>query len=213
MKIRVVLQILCASLLASTPMLKTPAQTPGPTQVQTQRGTDPEMEQRQRDLRLVDKLMGAKETPKTTSTKRKDPKVVAAELQEDFEHIQLVDSDLVQAASNPAPLNLELVVKSSAEIVQHSKRLQENLGHPEPEKGSDPPKLQPLTDVDQLRRSLANLDTLITEFVHNPMFTNASTRDAELLVKARRGLAQIIALSEHIKKNTEELNKGVKQSP
>jgi len=213
MKIRVVLRILCASLLAATPMIKTPAQTPGQTQAQTQRGIDPELEQRQRDLRLVDKLMGAKETPKTTSTKRRDPKVVAAELQEDFTSIQVVDHDLAQAASDTAPLNLEFVVKSSAELVQHSKRLQENLGHPEPEKGSEPPKLEPVTDVNQLKHSLANLDTLITEFVHNPLFTNAGTRDAELFVKARRGLAQIIALSEHIKKNTEELSKAVKQSP
>jgi hypothetical protein len=213
MKIRVVLQILCASLLVSTPMITTRAQSPGQTQAQTQRGVDPELEQRQRDLRLVDKLMSAKETPKTTSTKRRDPKVVAAELQEDFEHIQLVNSDLVQAASNPSPLNLEFVVKSSAELVQHSKRLQENLGHAEPDKGSEPPKLEPLTDIGQLKRSLVNLDTLISDFVHNPLFTNANTRDAELLVKARRSLAQIIALSEHIKKNTEDLSKIVKQTP
>ena len=213
MTIRVVLQILCASLLVSTPMVKSPAQTPPQNPAQTQRGNDPEFEQRQRDLRLVDKLIGAKETPKTTTTKRRDPKVVAAELQEDFEHIQIVNSDLAQAASNSGPLNLELVVKSSADLVQHSKRLQENLGHPEPEKGSEPPKLEPVTDVDQLKHALANLDTLITEFVHNPLFTTPSTRDAELFVKARRGLAQIIALGEHIKKNTEELNKVVKQSP
>lgn len=210
MTTRVVLQILCAGLLASMPMIKTPAQTP---QAQTQRGIDPEMEQRQRDLRLVDKLMGAKETSKSTSTKRRDPKVVAAELQEDFEHIQLVNYDLAQAVSNSAPLNLEFVVKSSAELVQHCKRLQENMGHPEPEKGSEPPKLEPVTDVDQLKHSLANLDKLITEFVQNPLFTNASTRNAELFVKARRDLAQIIVLSEHIKKNTEELSKVVKQSP
>jgi hypothetical protein len=190
-------------------MIKSPAQTPA----QIQRGIDPETEQRQRDLRLVDKLIGAKETPKATTTKRRDPKVVAAELQEDFEHIQLVNNDLAQAASNSAPLNLEFVVKSSAELVQHSKRLQENLGHPEPEKGSEQPKLEPVTDVNQLKRSLANLDTVISEFVHNPLFTNPSTRDAELFVKARRGLAQIITLSEHIKKNTEELSKAVKQSP
>ena len=213
MTIRVVLRIVCASLLASMPMIKSPAQTPPQNPAQTQRGIDPDFEQRQRDLRLVDKLIGAKATPKTTTTKRRDPKVVAAELQEDFERIQIVDNDLTQAASNSGPLNLEFVVKSSAELVQHSKRLQENLGQAEPEKGSEQPKLEPVTDVDQLKRSLANLDTLITEFVHNPLFTNPSTRDAELFVKARRGLAQIVALSEHIKKNTEELSKVVKQSP
>jgi len=218
MTIRVVLQIFCASVLASTAMMTTPAQTPAPTQAPTQaerqRGIDPEFEQRQRDLRLVDKLMGAHETTKTTkTTKRRDPKIVAAELEEDFTRIQVVNNDLAQAVSGSAPLNLEFVVKSTAELVEHARRLGENLGHPEPEKGSKPPKLEPVTDVEQLKRSLATLDKLITEFAHNPLFTDATTRDAELFVKAHRDLAEISALSEHIKKNTVELSKVVKQSP
>jgi hypothetical protein len=217
MAIRIALQIFCASVLASTAIITTPAQTPAPTgppsQAPTQRGTDPELEQRQRDLRLVDKLMSAHENTKTTTTKRRDPKVVAAELQEDFTRIQVVNNDLAEAASGSAPLNLELVVKSTTELVEHSKRMGENLGHPEPEKGDMPPKREPVTDVEQLKRSLATLDKLITEFAHNPLFTEANTRDAELLVKARRDLAEISALSEHIKKSTEELSKAVKQSP
>jgi len=44
------------------------------------------------------------------------------------------------------------------------------------------------------------------------VFQEATTRDAELFVKARRDLAEINALSEHIKKNAEELSKAVKQS-
>ena len=203
---RVVLQIFCASILASMAMITTQAQSPA----ERQRGIDPEFEQRQRDLRLLDKTMKVHETTKTT--KPRDPKVVTAEIAEDFTRIQVVNNDLVEAVSGSAPLNLEFVVKSTAELVEHTRRLGENLGHPEPEKGSSPPKLEPVTDVEQLRRALATLDKLITEFVHNPLFTDASTRDAELFVKARRDLAEIFALSEHIKKNAEELSKAVKQS-
>jgi hypothetical protein len=206
MTIRVVLQIFCASVLASTAIITTHAQSPA----ERQRGIDPELEQRQRDLRLVDKMMG-RETTKTN--KRRDPKVVAAELEEDFTRIQVVNNDLAEAVSGSAPLNLAFVVKSTGELVERTRRLGENLGHPEPEKGSRPPKLEPVTDVEQLKRALATLDKLISEFAHNPLFTEASTRDAELFVKARRDLAEIIALSEHIKENTEELSKAVKQSP
>lgn len=206
MTMRVVLQIFCASILASMAMITTQAQSPA----ERQRGIDPEFEQRQRDLRLLDKTMKVHETTKTT--KPRDPKVVTAEIAEDFTRIQVVNNDLVEAVSGSAPLNLEFVVKSTAELVEHTRRLGENLGHPEPEKGSSPPKLEPVTDVEQLRRALATLDKLITEFVHNPLFTDASTRDAELFVKARRDLAEIFALSEHIKKNAEELSKAVKQS-
>ena len=219
MTVRVVLQIFCASVLASTAMITTSAQTPaptqgptqGPTQAERQRGIDPEFEQRQRDLRLLDKTMRPREI--TKPTKRRDPKLVTAEIAEDFTRIQVVNNDLAQAVSGSAPLNLEFVVKSTAELVERTKRLGENLGRPEPEKGSKPPKLEPVTDVEQLKRALATLDKLIAEFTHNPLFTDASTRDAELFVKARRDLAEIFALSEHIKKNTEELSKIVKQSP
>ena len=176
-----------------------------------QRGIDPEFEQRQRDLRLLDKTMKAREITKTT--KRRDPKVVTAEIAEDFTRIQVVNNDLGEAVSGSAPLNLEFVVKSTVELVERTKRLGENLGHPEPEKGSKPPKLEPVTDVEQLRRALTTLDKMITEFTHNRLFTDASTRDAELFVKVRRDLADITALSEHIKKNAEELSKAVKPSP
>ena len=214
MTMRVILQIFCASVLASMAMIATQAQTPGPTRAEQQRGIDPDFEQRQRDLRLLDKSMNPRETPSeiTKTPKRRDPKVVMVEIAEDFTRIQIVNNDLGEAASGSAPLNLEFVVKSTAELVERTKRLGENLGHPEPEKGSKPPKLEPLTDVEQLKRALATLDKLITEFAHNPLFTDASTRDAELFVKARRDLAEIFALSEHIKKNAEELSKAVKQS-
>ena len=220
MTFRVVLQIFCVSVLASIAMIATraqnPAQTPpGPTRAEQQRGIDPDFEQRQRDMRLLDKSMNTRETPSaiTKTPKRPNPKVAMAEIAEDFTRIQVVNNDLGEAMSGPAPLNLDFVIKSTAELVERTRRLGENLGRPEPDKGSKPPKLEPLTDVEQLKRALATLDNLITEFTHNPLFTDASTRNAELFVKARRDLAEVTTLSEHIKKNTEELSKVVKQSP
>ena len=210
MTTRVALQILCASVLASTAIIAVQAQTPSPAE--RQRGIDPEVEQRQRDLRLVDKMMRPK-TETTKATKRRDPKVVAAELEEDFTRLQVVNNDLTEAVLGSAPLNLEFVVKSTAELVERTRRLGENLGHPESDKGSKPPKLEPVTDVEQLKRGLATLDKLITEFAQNPLFKEANTRDAELFLKARRDLAEINALSEHLKKNAAELSKAVKQSP
>src|SRR5205807_4352810 len=201
MTMRVITQILCASVLASTAMLTIRAQSPA----ERQRGiTDPELEKRQQDLRLLDKTINAREITKTI--KRRDPKVVTLEIAEDFTRIQVVNNDLGEAVSGSAPLNLAFVVKSTAELVERTKRLGENLGHPEPEKGNKPPKLEPITDVEQLKHALATLDKLISEFTHNPLFTDASTRDAELWIKARRDLAEITVLSEHIKKNAEELS-------
>jgi cytochrome c556 len=148
----------------------------------------------------------------TKTTPRRDRKVVAAEIAEDFTRIQVLNNGLGEAVSGSAPLNFEFVAKSAAELVERSKRLGENLGHLEPEKGSKPPKPEPMTDVEQLRGALATLDKLVSEFTHNPLFTDASTRNAELFVKAHRDLAEITALSEHIKKDAEVLSKTARQS-
>lgn len=207
MTMRVIPQIFCASILASTAVIAVQAQSPA----ERQRGIDPDFEQRQRDLKLLDKTMRPRGI--TKNTPHRDPKVVSAEIAEDFTRMQVINNDLVEAVSGSAALKLDFVVKSAAELVDRTQRLGENLGHPEPEKGSKPPRPEPATDIEQLKRSLATLDKLMTEFTHNPLFTDASTRDAELLVKARRDLADLMALSEHIKKDAEALNKTVKQSP
>lgn len=216
MTMKVIPQILCAGILASTAVIAVQAQMPterpqGPTAAERQRGIDPDMEQRQRDLRLLDKTMRARED--TNPAPRHDPKVVNAEIAEDFTRIQIINNDLLEAVSGPTPLNLEFVVKSAAELADRTKRLGENLGHAEPEKGSKPAKLEPAKDVEQLKHSLATLDKQMTGFTHNPLFTDATTRNVELLVKARRDLAELNALSEHLKRDAEALSKTAKQSP
>ena len=218
MAFRIVLQIFFVSLLVSTAVITTRAQhpeqpPPGPTRAEQQRGIDPDFEQRQRDMRLLNKSMNPRDADKTPAPKRRDPKLVMAEIAEDFTRVQIINNDLKEASSGSAPLNLQLVIKSTAELVERTKRLGENLGRPEPEKGSEPPKQESLTDIEQLKGALTTLDKLIAEFVHNPLFTDANTRKAELFVKARRDLDEINALSEHIKKNCEELSKVVRQSP
>ena len=204
---RIAFQILCAGVLASTALMTTRAQTTDPS------APSPDFDQRQRDMRLLNKSMNPRDDTKNNTPKRRDPKVVMTEIAEDFTRIQEVNNDLGQAASKPGPLNLEFVIKSAAELVERSHRFSENLGRPEPDKDNKPPKLGALTDVEQLKHALADLDKLITEFAHNPLFTDAGTRNAESMVKARRDLVAINTLSEHIRKGAEQLSKTGPQSP
>src|SRR5258708_11095001 len=187
----VIQQIFCAGVLASTVVIAGQAQTPA----ERQRGIDPEMEQRQRDLKLLDKTMRPRENIKITP--RRDPNVVNAEIAEDFTRIQVINNDLVKAVSGSAPLNLEFVVNSAAELAERTKRFEENLGHPEPEKGSKPPNPQPATGVEQWRRSLPTLAKLRTELTHNPSCTEATTRNAQLRVTAARHLPRRYPLRQH----------------
>jgi len=202
---RIAVQTFCVGVLASTAVINTRAQTTDPSV------PSPDFEQRQRDMRLLNKSMNPKDGEKKSTPKRRDPKVVMAEIAEDFTRIQEVNNELGQAVSKPGPLNLEFVIKSCAELMERSHRFSEDLGRPESDKDGKPPKLEELTDVAQFKQALADLDKLITEFAHNPLFTNATTRDAESLVKARRDLVDIHTQSEHIKKNAEQLSKTASQ--
>ena len=212
MVFRVAVQILFAGVLASTTMMTTraqnPAQTQAPTQADQQRGIDPDFENRQRDMRLFNKTMNPSDGEKKNAPKRRDPKVVMAEIAEDFTRLQEVNNDLGQAVSKPGPLNLEFVIKSVAELMERSQRFSDNLGHPEPDKNSKLPKLEPLSDVEQLKHALTDLGKLIDDFAHNPLFTDPTTRNAESLVKARRDLVEIHTQSDQIKKSAEQLSKA-----
>ena len=212
MVFRVAVQILFAGVLASTTMMTTraqnPAQTQAPTQADQQRGIDPDFENRQRDMRLFNKTMNPSDGEKKNAPKRRDPKVVMAEITEDFTRLQEVNNDLGQAVSKPGPLNLEFVIKSVAELMERSQRFSDNLGHPEPDKNSKLPKLEPLSDVEQLKHALTDLGKLIDDFAHNPLFTDPTTRNAESLVKARRDLVEIHTQSDQIKKSAEQLSKA-----
>ena len=202
MVFRVAVQILFAGVLASTTLMTTRAQTTDPS------APSPDFEQRQRDMRLLNKTMNPSDGEKKNAPKRRDPKVVMAEIAEDFTRLQEVNNDLGKALGGPAPLNLEFVIKSTAELMERSQRFSDNLGHPEPDKNSKPPKLEELTDIERLKHALADLDKLIDDFAHNPLFTDPTTRNAESLVKARRDLVEIHTQSEHIKKRAEQLSKA-----
>src|ERR1043165_8786985 len=97
---RVILQIFGASLLACMAVITTQAQHPeqqqttGPTRAEQQRGIDPDIEQRQRDMRLLNKTMNARDASDTKTAKPRDPKVVMAEVAEDFTRVQIVNNDL-----------------------------------------------------------------------------------------------------------------------
>src|ERR1051326_3251231 len=118
-------------------------------------------------MRVLDKTMHPRDGSKNETAKRRDPKVVMAEIAEDFTRIQAVNNDLGQAVSGPGALNLEFVIKSAAELAERSERFGENLGRPEPDKDTKPPKLEVFADVEQLKQAVAALDKLITEFAHN----------------------------------------------
>jgi hypothetical protein len=126
--------------------------------------------------------------------KHSDPQAILALVQADFNRLQVVNNDLVDRIGRSSSLDLDLVMKSAAEINTLAQKLMTNLSQTKTDKtkrSSD----QVLTDYEQLRSALMELDKTIGEFITNPVFKVASPDDEKLGVKALRDLDRIIKLS------------------
>lgn len=172
----------------------------------TRRENDREIEQRAFNLGL---LRAGRST-----AKHSESKVVLAQVQEDFNRLQVVDNDLAEALSRSAALDLEFVVKSVKEIELLAKRLMNNLTQTKPRTtkpgpSDERPDQGTTINREQLKQWLVEMDKLIIEFAHNPVFKEESPDDAKLAAKALRDLDGIVKLSGQARKGTENLIKRV----
>jgi hypothetical protein len=142
---------------------------------------------------------------------RAEPQLAVAQIKEDYVRIQVVNSDLVRAASQGGALDLKLVAKSASEIRKRAERLKHNLALPEPEQAAERPAAAGDEEA-RLRASVSTLGKLIAGFVRNPIFREVGVFDARSAATARRDLEEIIGLSGRLKKESERLNKAVQKS-
>jgi hypothetical protein len=129
---------------------------------------------------------------------------ILAQIKEDFLRLQIVDDEVQKYASVDSP-DLEAISKFAAEIAKLAERLKINLALPNNESTSEFSESKSEEGIEQLRRSLAVLRQSINSFVENPVFERAGVVDAQLSLKARRDLEQIIEVSKQVKKRSETL--------
>src|SRR5437660_5677649 len=116
----------------------------GQTEVDT-RANEKDLEERVFNLSLL------RAKGKSTG-KHSDPQAVLAQVQADFNRLQVVNNDLVDRIGRSSSLELDLVMKSAAEINTLAQKLMTNLSQTKTDKtkrSSD----QVLTDREQLRSS------------------------------------------------------------
>ena len=161
---------------------------------------DADLEQRIFNLGI---LRTGKSNSKTTK-KRIDPKVLLAQVQEDFTKLQETNNALAESIEKSGKLKSEVIAKAITEILFHAKRLQENLTESKPSN----PDIKPaeiLTELTQLKPVLDTLDNTIVEFAHNRVFKEASAEDEQLAVKALSDLDKIVYLSTQISRSLEKI--------
>lgn len=121
------------------------------------------------------------------------------QIKEDFERIQLINSDVLQAITLKSEPDYRRLSEAVAEVKKRATRLRSNLFPSEPRiesKESDQRSKVP----QDLKSLLTELDKAITTFVHNPMFENTRVVNQEDSKKAQEDLEKIIDLSARTRK-------------
>ena len=139
-----------------------------------------------------------------SSKKKADPKVVFAQVQEDFNKLQVANNELAEANEKSQSLDLDFAAKSIAEIQTRADRLLANLTESKPKKSEG--QSIPGTRA-ELKNLITDLDNVVGEFAHNPVFKEATPDDDKLAKKALRDLDRITELASQISEGVKSLKK------
>ena len=155
-----------------------------------------EIQARELRLRLLNEPGKAK-TPEAIEHR----KFIVSQIFEDFERMQVVNREMMQASSN---LNVQACKRISTladEMNKRAKRLKTNLGIPDPDQEKkDQEENAHAMDAAQLKASLQTLDGSVKSFVNSPIFKDPRVTTVGQLHNLRRDIANVIELSRTVKK-------------
>ena len=137
-------------------------------------------------------------------------RMTVAQVKKDTERIQFFNAEIMRSVSTSAPLDYAQVVKATDEIKTRAARLMINLNLPKLEKSEMPQAAPGLLDKPALVASLKKLDELVNNFSANPLPLpgRVAVLDVKAVTDARQTLADIIVLSDHIRKSAKQLAKA-----
>lgn len=140
-------------------------------------------------------------------TKKRDsrPAPSFAEIKEDFERIQIINGDVLQAKFPNGTPNYERISEAAGEITSRAMRLKSNLFATDSRKQSKEGKSD--TEDRELKSLVKLVDDSIASFTNSPMFQNLKVVTPKDSLTAQKDLEKIIELSGRIKKEADRLKK------
>jgi hypothetical protein len=136
--------------------------------------------------------------------------MIVAQVKKDTERIQFFNTEMMRSVSTNAPPDYDQIIKATGEIKQRAARLMLNLNLPKLEKSEMPQAAPELLDRPALVTSLKKLDELVNNFSANPLPLpgRVAVLDVKAVTDARQTLADIIVLSDQIRKSAKNLAKA-----
>lgn len=127
-----------------------------------------------------------------------------AEIKEDFENIQKLQSTIVKTYTSGKKINFGKIDDSAAKISKKALRLDANLFGSESDERSKT-KSNDEVGTKSVRDLIIELDYAIGNFVRSPIFTNNKLIDSNMSEKSQIDLQKIIKLSEILSKEAKKL--------
>jgi hypothetical protein len=162
------------------------------------KGRSNEIERVSRDAKKTDNRGRVAEKPESR------PAPNFAEVKEDFERIQTINSDVLQASTSKPDYGR--ISESAADIGKRAIRLKSNLFPPKSTKKSK--EDEPRAEDQDLKSLLTLLDNSIGSFTQNPMFTNTRVVNSEDTTNAEKELDSVIKISARIRNEADRLKKA-----
>lgn len=152
---------------------------------------------------------------KASANPKRDPAETATlkQMSEDFTRLQLLNGELMKAASNNgAPLDYKWLVAGATEVHKRAARLRNNLvlGGGEKAGGKNQRRLEKLPDAatdKDVRTLILALGERINSFVTNPYFKIPLTVNPQHIEAASRDLRSIIEISKEAGKVADKLGR------
>ena len=136
-----------------------------------------------------------------------EQKIALEQIADDYKQIQLINNKMMGASMPARELNYPNISQSLLEIKKRASRLRNNLRLPDVEV-ENKEDYKRAVNVAQLKSNLLTLDNLIMSFVGNAIFKNTDVVNLEEAKRGRRELEKIIAISQLVAKDAEQLNKS-----
>lgn len=128
-------------------------------------------------------------------------KTLAAQIKDDFRRMQIVNNEMMKAASLTPSLDYKQIFDATGEINKCAKRLKTNLSVFDSDEDKKQKALAKPGHA-EMKLALFRLDELVMSFV-----TGLAAVDSQNASRSGRDLREIIELSDHLRRNTERLIK------
>ena len=127
-----------------------------------------------------------------------------AEIKEDFENIQKLESEIVKAYTTGKEINYEKIGQLAAEMTRKTVRLDANLFNSKTEKNVNDKAVEKAKPR-SVKDLIIKLDKVVETFVNSPIFKNIKVVDPQNSEKSRIDLEKIFQLSDALSRAAKEM--------